>query len=73
MDQRDDRERKLQAQDDLAENQQVGGATFTVVSGADDSRDNGNEAGDQAAQPGAEANIEEAFHDDLSRQGAGQS
>src|SRR5206468_2358992 len=64
---------KLHAQNDLAEDQQLGRAGFAVEGGAQDRRHDGNQPRDEPAQPGTEADVEKAFHDNLSGQRSGES
>src|SRR5205807_10394615 len=65
---REYRERELQAENHLAEDQKLGRA----VRAKEDSRQrrghNRDETCDQAAQPRANANVEESFHHDLAGQ-----
>ncbi len=68
---RKDCETQLHAEDDLAEDEQLGGPAAAVERGYDDRRDDGEEAGDEAADPAGQPDFEEAFHDDLAGEGAG--
>ena len=70
--QRKHRERQLQAQDDLAEDEQRAGAALAVERHRDQRGDDGDQPRDQPAQPRTQADVEEPFHDDLPGQRAGQ-
>src|SRR6266571_1767069 len=72
LDERDDRKGQLKTQDNLAENQQR--RDFVLASDADDQGggNDGHGASDEAAEPGLEANVQEAFHDNLARESAGE-
>src|ERR1700674_1710842 len=72
LDEGDHREGQLKAENDLAENEQRG--DFILAGYADDERggDDGNGAGDEAAEPGFQANVEKAFHHNLAGKGAGE-
>src|SRR5687767_7070236 len=52
------RERKLHAEDDLAQDEQLGRPALAVVAGDDHRGDDGDTAGDQAPEPRPEPDIE---------------
>ena len=55
VDQRDHRERELQAQDDLAQDQERARAMLAVQRGDDHGRDDRDQPGDEPAEPGRAA------------------
>src|SRR6266704_6066491 len=72
LDKRDHREGQLKAQNHLAENKQR--SDFVIASNANHHccRNNRDRASNEAAQPRLEANVEEAFHNNLTRERAGE-
>src|SRR5258708_6812899 len=67
---REDGEAQLHREDDLREDEQVGGAALAVEEYDEDGGDDGDRAGDEAAEPGLEGDVEEALHDDLAGEGS---
>src|ERR1700722_4473331 len=59
----EDCEAQLHAQDNLAEDEQPGCAVFAIERYDDDGGDDGREAGDEAALPLRQADVEEALPD----------
>ena len=68
--QRHDGEDEGEGQDDLAEYQQTASAVAAADGGDDGSGDDGDGAGDEAAQPGLDSDFEEALHDNLAGESA---
>ena len=64
-------ERKLQRQHDLAEGQQFGDAAVAAEADDEDGGQDGERARDEAAHPGPDAPVHEAFHHDLAGERAG--
>ena len=64
-------ERKLERQHDLAQCQEIGDAAVAAKSDHQDRGKNGEQAGDHPAQPGLDAPVHEAFHNDLAGEGSG--
>ena len=65
-------ERELQAEDHLAEHQQLRRAALAVQDGDDGRRHDGDRPRDQPPQPRPEADVEEPLHHDLAGQRAGE-
>src|SRR5579863_1228859 len=65
LQQRKHGERKLQREYDLAEGQQFGDAAISAEANDENGREDGEGACDQAADPGTDAPVHEAFHHDL--------
>ena len=65
-------ERQLKAEYDLAKDQKRGQLPFPGNADDENRGNNGDGAGDEAAQPGPQADIEKTFHDDLAGEGAGE-
>src|SRR5439155_13019454 len=65
-------EAELQAQDYLAQYQQFCRAAFARNSRHNHGRNDGNQAGDQPAQPRFQTNVEKSFHHDLASESAGE-
>ena len=72
MDQRDDSERKLHAEDHLAEKQKMIGAGVTGKVNGQGRGDDGQAARDQPAQPRPHTEIKKALHHDLAGESAGE-
>ena len=72
LDERNDGERQLKAQNHLAENDKRSDFAFPGDANHENRGNDGDEPRDQAAEPGLKADIEKTFHDDLSGEGAGQ-
>ncbi|MNS62198.1 hypothetical protein D3C72_952500 [compost metagenome] len=66
-DEREDGEGELQAEHHLRQDQEFGRAAVAIEDGDAGGGDDGDGAGDEAAQPGGEPHLEEAFHHDLAR------
>ncbi len=71
MDQRNDGEGKLHAQDDLAQDQEAQAGLLARDPDGQRRGDDGQSASGQTAQPGAHADGQESFHHDLAGHGAG--
>ena len=69
--QRDHGERQLYTENDLAENEQLGGAALAVPGRDHHRRHDGQQTRDTPAQPARQSEPKEAFHDDLTGQGGG--
>ena len=69
---REDRERQLQAEDDLAQHQQRTRALFPFDRDDDDRGHDRDEPRDQPPQPRAKPDVEKSFHHDLPGQCAGE-
>ena len=70
VDQRDHGEGELQAQDDLAQDQERARAMLAVQRGDDHRRHDRDESGDEPAEPGGQPDVEEPLHHDLAGQRA---
>ena len=70
-DERDDRERKLHAEDDLAQDEQLARSRRAIEHGRDGGRDDGEPARRQPARPRRQPHVDEAFHHDLAGQRGG--
>src|SRR5438105_9231328 len=70
--QREDREGQLQAENHLAEHDERTSASVAIEHDHDNRGDDRQQARNQPSQPWAQANVEKAFHHDLSGQRAGQ-
>ena len=70
--QRNHGEWQLKTENHLAEDQKRGELPFPGNRDDEDGGENGDRAGDQAAQPGLQADIEKTFHDDLAGKRAGE-
>ncbi len=64
-------EGELEGEDDLAEGEEVGDAAVAAEADDEDGGEDGEGTGDEATEPGGDAPVHEAFHDDLSGEGAG--
>ena len=71
-DERKHRERELQAQDHLAQDEQRPGAPLAVEDHDDHGRHDGHQPRDQPPQPRPQADVDEPFHHDLPGQRAGE-
>ena len=71
-DERKDGERELQAQNHLAENEELRRSALAIENGDNGGRHNGDEPRDQAPQPRTEADVEKALHHDLAGQRASE-
>ena len=72
MEQRDHREGQLQAEDHLAEDQELLGRLLAHEPDHQHRGNQGDQARDQPAQPGRDLQVQEAFHDDLTGERPGQ-
>ena len=71
VEQREDRERELHREHDLGEDQERDGVLAARRRDQEDRRHDGEKPGDQPPQPGADADVEKALHDDLAGERAG--
>ena len=67
---RHDGEAELKRENDLAEDEELLGSLLAVDGDDDDGGDDGQTAGDEAAQPRGDLEVNEAFHDDLAGEGS---
>lgn len=65
LDKRNDGERKLKAENHLAKDEEHAEFGFAKDANDEDRGENGDTARNKATQPGLEADLEKAFHDDL--------
>src|SRR6266571_531003 len=72
LDQRDNREGQLKTENHLTENEQRSHLIFAGNANDQYGGNDGKGAGNEPAEPGPEANVKEAFHDDLAGEGARQ-
>src|SRR4030095_152007 len=70
--QRDPREGKLHAENDLAEQKQFRGPARSEKPCGNDRWNNGDQSRDQPSQPWTQTNVEKTFHHDLAGERAGQ-
>ena len=73
LDQWNHGEWELEAEDDLTEYEEHADFVFAEDTDHENRRDDGDTARDEAAEPGLEADLEEAFHDDLAGESARES
>ena len=71
-DEREHRERQLQAENHLAEDEELCRAGLAIENGDDGRRHNGDHARDQPPQPRPDADVEKPFHHDLAGERARQ-
>src|SRR5450432_2892460 len=71
MDQGDDGETELYAQDDLAQYQEIVGPGLSGNQDNGHGGQDGQQASEQSSQPGIDAYLKVSFHDDLPREGTG--
>src|SRR2546429_2714389 len=62
------RERQLQAQDHLAQDEQLGRAALPEEDSGERGRHNRDQPGDEPPQPRPDPDVQEAFHHDLTRE-----
>src|SRR6266567_3426005 len=72
LDQRDNREGQLKTENHLTENEQRSHLIFAGNANDQYGGNDGKRAGNEPAEPGPEANVKEAFHDDLACKRAGE-
>ena len=70
-DEGDDGEAELEGEDHLAEDEELLGSLFSGDGDNEDGGDDGEAAGDEAAEPLGDADVDEALHDNLAGEGAG--